>query len=354
MSENSEIRIGQMSDLHLGYRQYGKFERVKDFYSAAASAAELIIVQKPDLVLIPGDLFHKSLPYPVEQRHAISILNFFREKNIPVVVIRGNHDASYAWTKRQGGNEIDVLQDLGLVIYLEDEVREIELKDGKRVRLGGLGYHGGDASAALTALVEGNTELLSDKSMPNILILHEYLENLVPTARLSEYAIDIHGFDYVALGHYHGWWENGTGKMCSSGSTEHVSAAEWDELDRSVALVLLEKKRTSWKSTINRLTYKVRPKVRKTLDLGTLTISEAKKQVSDSLAELDDKDIILRLDVKGTLSDTQAGFYIASLAAEATKAFHVTVVPEMDYVGLPIREDISDVDVMRDVFVERL
>ena len=79
MSKSAEIRIGQMSDLHLGYRQYGKFERVKDFYSAAATAAERIIEQKPNLVVIPGDLFHKSLPYPVEQRQAISLLNLFKK-----------------------------------------------------------------------------------------------------------------------------------------------------------------------------------------------------------------------------------------------------------------------------------
>ena len=29
------IRIGQMSDLHLGYRQYGKFERAMDFFMYA-------------------------------------------------------------------------------------------------------------------------------------------------------------------------------------------------------------------------------------------------------------------------------------------------------------------------------
>jgi exonuclease SbcD len=63
LSETTEVRIGQMSDLHLGYRQYGKFERVKDFYSAAVKAAEVIIEQKPDLVIVAGDIFHKSLPY---------------------------------------------------------------------------------------------------------------------------------------------------------------------------------------------------------------------------------------------------------------------------------------------------
>jgi len=354
LSEFTEIRIGQMSDLHLGYRQYGKFDRVKDFYSAAATAAELLIEQEPDLVIIPGDIFHRSLPYPVEQRQAFALLGLFKHHDIPVVVTRGNHDASYAWTKRQGGNEIDVLQDLGLVTYLEDEVREFDIGDGKQVRVWGQGYHGGDASTHLTELVESNYDSISDKSIPNVLMLHEYLENLVASAGLSEYAIGVHGFHYVAIGHYHGWWVNGAGDMCCTGSTEHVSAAEWDELERSVALVTLKKMKTGWKPNISRMTFKVRPKKRKTLDLGIVTIEDARKEVSDSLAELDQEEVIIRLDVKGTLSDTQGGFDISSLAQEAKKAFHVMVVPEMDYAGLPIPENISNTDVMKEVFTEKL
>lgn len=354
MSESEEIRIGQMSDLHLGYRQYGRFERVKDFYSAAARGAEILIEQKPDLVLIPGDIFHRSLPYPVEQRQAVMLLRTFAQQDIPVVVTRGNHDASYAWTKKQGGNELHVLQDLGLVTYLEDEVRDFQVGNNKHVRIWGQGYHGGDASAHLAELVQSKPDLISDKSIPNVLMLHEYLDNLVPSAELSEYAVGIYGFDYVAIGHYHGWWENGAGNMCCTGSTEHVSAAEWDEPDRSVALVTLRKMKTGWRPSIKRMTFKVRPKLRKTLDLGVVTIEEARKRVSNLLAELDREDVILRLDVKGTLSDTQAGFDIASLAQEAKKAFYVIIVPEIDYAGLPIPENISNTDVMREVFIEKL
>ncbi|MGV9170076.1 MAG: metallophosphoesterase family protein [Promethearchaeia archaeon] len=348
------IRIGQMADLHLGHRQYGKYERAIDFFDAAADAAEILAEQDPDLVLVPGDIFHRSRPYPVDQRHSIRVFDILREKDIPVYATRGNHDASYAWSKRQGGNELHVLQDLGLLTYLEDEFREVSLSNGLSVRVWGLGYYGNDTSAKLKALVEENEDVLENSDMPNILLMHAYLDNMIPSAKLSEYTLDVLGFDYVAIGHYHGWWMNGSETICCSGSTEHVSAAEWDSQERSVAVATLTKKSTSWESSIERFNYAVRPKKRKKLELGTVTITEASEAVSEVLQELDEDHAIIRIDVTGKLSEAHESLDIRSLTQEAKKAFHVTIEPEMDYAGLPVREDVSDTELMEEVFVQRM
>ncbi len=346
--------MGQMSDLHLGYRQYGKYDRIKDFYNAAISAAELLVEQDPDLILVPGDIFHRPRPYPVDQRQAIKVFNVFKEKEIPVFAIRGNHDASYAWSKRQGGNEIHVFQDLGLVNLLEDKYEEVNLTDGRSVRVWGVGYYGAEPQKRLGELVEENKQLLEPGDTPNILLLHEFLENMLSSAQLSEYSLDILGFDYIALGHYHGWWVNGSQTMCCTGSTEHVSAEEWDTPKRSAALVVLTRTANKWKPEINRLEYEVRPKKRKILELGTVTISEASDAVADALQELDEEDAIIRVDVRGVLSDTQQTLDINKLARETEKAFYVNIVPEMEYAGPPIRESASDAEVMQEVFVHRL
>lgn len=348
------IRIGQMSDLHLGHRQYGKFERAKDFFDAAADAAEILAEKDPDLVVVPGDIFHRSRPYPVDQRHSIRVFDTFRQKDIPVFATRGNHDASYAWSKRQGGNELHVLQDLGLLTYLEDEFKEVSLDNRPSVRVWGLGYYGNDTGAKLKDLVEENEEALEKGDIPNILLMHAYLDNMIPSAKLSEYTLDVLGFDFVAIGHYHGWWVNGSETMCCSGSTEHVSAAEWDSQERSVAVTTLTKKSTSWESSIERFKYAVRPKKRKKLELGTVTITEASEAVSEALQELDEENAIIRIDVTGKLSDTHESLDIRSLTQEAKKAFHVNLEPELDYAGLPVRDDVSDTELMEEVFVQRL
>lgn len=351
---NETIKIGQMSDLHLGNRQYGYFERLKDFYKAAITAADLLIEQSPDIIVVPGDIFHKSRPYPVAQRQSFKIFERFAEQGIPVYAIRGNHDASYVWSERWGGNEIHVLADLGLIHYLEDEYEEVELDDGRMIRVWGLGYHGGDAGTKLAALAKENKEALKNRTMPNVLLMHEFFDNMVPSAELSEYSVSVHGFDYVALGHYHRWWVNGAGNICCSGSTEHMSVADWKQQDRSVALVTLAKLKTKWKPSIERLRYSVRSKIRKTLELGSVSIENVTDAVTKALQEMELDNAVVRIDVRGTLSDTQQSMDVRSITQQFTKALHIDIISQMEYAGLLVKEDVSDDEVMREVFIQNL
>ncbi|MBR9700984.1 hypothetical protein GOV11_03915 [Candidatus Woesearchaeota archaeon] len=352
LSTKREIRIGQMSDIHLGVRQYGMYERAKDFFNAAMTAAETLVEQNPDLVIIPGDIFHKERPYPVDQRYAIQLFGMFQEHDIPVVVVRGNHDASYAWSRRQGGNEIHVLQDLELVTYLDDEVRVITLKDDKQVRIWGLGYHGSEASGKIAQLVKENAKALKNRSIPNILVVHEFLNNMLKSAEMSEYSLDAHGFDYVAIGHFHNWWVNGAGTMCCTGSTEHVDASEWKDLERSVGVITLKKQASKWKPKVERLTYKVRPKLRKLLELGETSSKDAVISIEETLREIDIEKTIIRIDVTGTLKDTKQPLDIRAIASSAQKAFYVDIHTEFEHPGLPIQESQSLQVIMNEVFVK--
>ncbi len=354
MAEEKEIRIGQMSDLHLGFRQYGKFDRVRDFYDAAMTAVELLISEKPDIVVVPGDIFHHNRPYPIDQRHAFQVFQTLQKAGIPVVATRGNHDASYVWSERQGGNEVHVLHDLDFVKYIEDDFIEIPLDDDRQIRVWGLGHHGNDAGERLRDLVERNKDALDDRSIPNILLAHEYLDNMVPTSDLSEYALNTYGFDYIALGHYHNWWVNGKATICCTGSTEHVDSSEWKEEQRSVALITISKRQTRWKPSIRRITFDVVPKILKHLNLGSITHHDAVEAVRTALHELDQEGTIVRIEVTGILTDTQQGLNIGDLVKEVKNAYHVRIISELEYEGLPIREDVSDKDVMKEVFNERL
>ena len=107
--------------------QYQKKERWEDFIKSANECSKLIIAEKPDFVIHCGDLFHNFKPTPGALRFAIKILEKFKEVNIPFYVIRGNHDASKAQAQRFGGTILKFLDDLGFLIYVQDE--QIKIND---------------------------------------------------------------------------------------------------------------------------------------------------------------------------------------------------------------------------------
>ncbi len=348
------IKIGQMSDLHLGYRQYGKFERATDFFKYAKVAAELLISKEPDIVLIPGDIYHRERPYPIDHRQALQIFKLFQKAKIPVCVIRGNHDANFAWSKRHKGDVLHVLHELGYVVYLEDSVEEIRLSSGESIRVWGLGCHGTEISLKLEKLVNEFGERLQDKGTPNVLLIHDYLDNMVSSSRVSEALLTSYGFEYVAVGHSHKWWANKKQTVCCTGSTEHVSSDEWHEPNRSVAIITLSNDGRRWKSSVERLIFAVRPKRNIRLELGTTTAEEAIKTLKDVLRNHDEQDVMIKIHVKATLSDTQQTIDVSSAAQITKNAFHIIIVPEINYSGISISDEFTLQEVMEQVFVENL
>ena len=84
--------IAHIADTHLGYRQYGLFEREIDFYNHFNILIDKIIEEKPDFLIHSGDLFESSRP-PTKALLTVQE-NFLKlkEENIPVYAIAGNHD----------------------------------------------------------------------------------------------------------------------------------------------------------------------------------------------------------------------------------------------------------------------
>ena len=83
------MKIAVISDLHLGFRQYGSIEREKDFYNQFHKVCKEISKQNPNMVIIAGDLFDKPNPSP-------EAINAYREEigNISTDIIcsiKGNH-----------------------------------------------------------------------------------------------------------------------------------------------------------------------------------------------------------------------------------------------------------------------
>ena len=58
------MKIGVITDMHLGLRQYGLSEREEDFYIQYNKAIDAFLDAGVDIVIIGGDIFDQPRPSP--------------------------------------------------------------------------------------------------------------------------------------------------------------------------------------------------------------------------------------------------------------------------------------------------
>ena len=93
------IKFIHTSDWHLGRKNYNSEERFKDNFRAIVELIQILKElsqhpeKKPDFILHTGDLFHNQNVDSNTFYRTISLFLEIKELNIPVYVIRGNHDA---------------------------------------------------------------------------------------------------------------------------------------------------------------------------------------------------------------------------------------------------------------------
>ncbi|MER3427584.1 MAG: DNA repair exonuclease [Pyrinomonas sp.] len=238
------MKFLHIADVHLGCRRYNLDERARDFFRAWYDVLQrYALPNRPDFVLIAGDLFHMRRVDPQTMNHAIAGLELLRSKNIPVLVIEGNHDQSdptshFSWLRS--------LSQWGYLKLLEpqyDESKKLIVTewDEKRrrgsfidiggARIFGSNWYGMSANAVLPLLAEQIKPHISSERF-NILMLHTdiegYLKRPIPAltqARLRELRGMI---DYVALGHTHKEF-NFDNWAFNPGSLEACTVDEYDE-----------------------------------------------------------------------------------------------------------------------------
>lgn len=83
--------VGVMSDLHLGYRQYGLKDRENDFYEQYDKCVDQLIQSECDIVVIGGDIFDTHRPSPQAINVFLNGLKKLNNHGIKVLNIVGNH-----------------------------------------------------------------------------------------------------------------------------------------------------------------------------------------------------------------------------------------------------------------------
>lgn len=255
------MKFFHLSDLHLGNRvnDFSMLEDQKFILDQVLSHAE---TQKPDAVLIAGDVFDKGVA-PVE---AITLFDEFvsslAELSVPVLIISGNHDSAdrlaQGWrlVKKSGVYLSPVYRGEVEKVVLQDSEGEVNFYLLPFIKPSSVRPFFPDET------IENYTDALRlviaqmkiDTTKRNVLLCHQFVTGggLFDTERCDSEEISVGGldnvdvsvfkdFDYVALGHIHGPQKVGREEVRYSGTPLAYSFSEVHH-KKSIVLVTLGKK----------------------------------------------------------------------------------------------------------------
>jgi DNA repair protein SbcD/Mre11 len=227
------VKLAHLADLHLGFRQYdrqtprGGNQREADLADAFRRAVDDLLEQRPDLIVLAGDLFHSVRPTNP------AILFFFQQlqrlraglPESPVVAIAGDHDTPRS---TETGTILRLYEALGVEVATEQPRRLVF----PQLDCGVLAVpHQALAQPERPALRPDAGQTL------NVLVTHGEWAGLGETRGTMEYGgaplarddIAPAQWDYVALGHYHTAHQIEP-NVWYSGSLDYVSPNPWGQL----------------------------------------------------------------------------------------------------------------------------
>ena len=213
------MKFIHLSDLHLGKR-VNEFSMIEDQKYILLQTINIIDDEKPDAVIIAGDIYDKSIPSEEAMLLFDDFLLRLSKRNISVFVISGNHDSSVRLSdhgkliENQGIYFSPVYDGTLKPVSMEDEYGEINVYMLPFIKPVVVKQYFGDeeintyTDAVRVAIKHMNV----DCNKRNVLVAHQFVlgaatceseEHIV--GGLDSVSSDVFDcFDYVALGHIHG------------------------------------------------------------------------------------------------------------------------------------------------------
>ncbi len=211
------MKFIHLSDLHLGKR-VNEYSMLEDQEYILTKIINIIDEEKPEGVIIAGDVYDKSVP----SAEAVSLFDDFLTRlagrNLKVFVISGNHDSPerMAFGSRlmdQSGIHISRVYNGDVVPFeMKDEHGEVLvylLPFVKPVHV--RKYSDEEINSYTDAIRVAISKMNIDKSKRNLLVTHQFVTGSIRcesedvsvggTDNVDVSTFD--GFDYVALGHIH-------------------------------------------------------------------------------------------------------------------------------------------------------
>lgn len=230
------------SDLHIGKIVNG-FSMLEDQKYILEQIKVIALSEQVDAVVIAGDIYDRSIPSVEAVELLDDFLTSLLEKNIPVIMISGNHDSGerVAFADK-------ILEKQGLYIAggSEGEVKQVVMKDeyGKVIftclPFVKPAVAGAKSSAQAVENILSGIPMVLDMQTRQVLVTHFFVTGEggeTPELSDSETGINVGGldnvpaslfgmFDYVALGHIHKPQRIGNGPVYYSGSPLKYSFSE--------------------------------------------------------------------------------------------------------------------------------
>ncbi|MCQ2399609.1 MAG: exonuclease SbcCD subunit D [Clostridia bacterium] len=249
------MKLIHLSDLHLGKRLY-EMSLIEDQRFILKQILEAIDRERPDAVIIAGDVYDKSVP----SAEAVSLFDEFLSElangGLNVFVISGNHDSA---ERISSGSRIMKSSGIFLSEVYSGNVRPIVLSDDfgevnfyllpfvkpANVRA----FFDEEINSYTDAIKLAVAKMNVDYSKRNVLITHQFITgsrrsdseeiSVGGTDNVDSSAVD--GFDYVALGHIHSPQNCGSEKIRYCGTPLKYSLSEIND-QKSITVVELSEK----------------------------------------------------------------------------------------------------------------
>ncbi len=213
------MKLIHLSDLHLGKR-VNEFSMLEDQRYILSQCLDIMDREKPDAVILAGDIYDKSVP-PAE---AVTLFDDFlcslARRKLQVFIISGNHDSPerIAFASRlldAGGIHLSPVYNGNVkAVELEDEYGSVFfymlpfVKPAHVRRF----FPDEDIVTYTDALRIAIRNMNADLTQRNVLITHQFVtgatrsesEEITVGGADNVDAAVFDGFDYVALGHIHG------------------------------------------------------------------------------------------------------------------------------------------------------
>jgi len=253
------MKFLHLSDLHIGKSVNG-FSMLEEQRRVFAQVIGYVDAEKPDAVLIAGDIYDRAVPGVDAVRLFDDFLTGLAEKDVAVLLISGNHDSperlNYAsrLLSRRKLHLCGVFDGTLRRVTLPDEYGEVNfwlLPFIKPSNFRGM-YADGEIENYTGAVAAALESADVDYSQRNVLLSHQFYAGAGVTPVRSESEINPVGgldaadsallsrFDYAALGHLHRAQSAG-GSARYAGSPLKYSFSEWKH-EKTATLVTLNKK----------------------------------------------------------------------------------------------------------------
>ena len=191
------MKIGIISDLHLGKRNYGIIELENDFYTQYHKNIQELIKNKVNTVIIAGDIFDTPKPSALAISQFQEGIRQLNKNNINVLNIIGNHTMlqthHHIPADELFTNEFDYQLLNENNKYIQDDIAIV-----------GLPYHNNNKLPELKEKIHKLAKEIKNYRL-KILVLHQEFQEYCgfAGAKLSIHDIPVQEFDIIICGHIH-------------------------------------------------------------------------------------------------------------------------------------------------------